>query len=32
MTNLTFESLGLSQELLQAILQKGYTIPSPIQA
>lgn len=28
----TFNNLGLSNELLQAILDKGFTTPSPIQA
>jgi len=29
---MTFESLGLSEALLKAIKEKGYTTPSPIQA
>jgi ATP-dependent RNA helicase DeaD len=34
MTNaeISFKDLGLSTELLEAIAQKGYEIPSPIQA
>jgi len=28
---MTFESLGLREELLKAIDEKGYTTPSPIQ-
>lgn len=29
---MTFEQLGLSEELLRAVKSKGYTTPSPIQA
>lgn len=29
---MTFESLGLSAELLRAIAEAGYTIPTPVQA
>lgn len=32
MTDLTFESLGLSPEILKSITDKGYKNPSPIQA
>ncbi|MDD5769614.1 MAG: DEAD/DEAH box helicase [Candidatus Gracilibacteria bacterium] len=32
MTELTFESLGLSTEILKSISAKGYITPSPIQA
>jgi ATP-dependent RNA helicase RhlE len=29
--NMSFDSLGLSEELLRAVSEQGYTIPSPIQ-
>ncbi|MGE4443854.1 MAG: DEAD/DEAH box helicase [Candidatus Altimarinota bacterium] len=32
MTDITFESLGLSKEILKSIEEKGYKNPSPIQA
>ena len=32
MTEITFESLGLSKEILKSIEEKGYKNPSPIQA
>ena len=28
----SFESLGLSAELLRAVAEQGYTVPTPIQA
>jgi superfamily II DNA/RNA helicase len=28
----TFDSLGLSAELLRAVADQGYTVPTPIQA
>ena len=31
-TNLEFNTLGLSDKILQAIEEKGYKIPTPIQA
>jgi len=32
MTEITFESLGLSKEILKSVEEKGYKTPSPIQA
>ena len=29
---MTFESLGLSADLLQTVLEEGYTEPTPVQA